>query len=271
MTGQQTGGRGRSTALRWTWRGRVRRFFDRALLPEPFAQHFDAIVVIHLDRAVRRRARFEQTFRETGIRDYRVLRAVDGTTLDLAAMRTRGELVPYHGKDLSPGAVGCVLSHRMAWQLMLDEGIERMLICEDDIQFRIGARWWLRQHMASMPGDWDIIHFYSSAGVGSGRGPDRDREHVAGSVHRGYWEGGTTLCYAVSRAAAAYLIERSHPISLPADGITAWATGTAPGAGRAVGLHGYTVTPFICRPWNRDSYIVERPGGEGPADQPGGP
>jgi glycosyl transferase family 25 len=245
--------------LRWTWRGRVRRFFDRALLPDPFAKHFDAIAVIHLDRATQRRARFEQTFRETGIRTYRVLPAVDGSTLDLDGMRERGELLPSGGRDLSPGEVGCVLSHRMAWQLMLDEGIGRMLICEDDIQFRIGARWWLRKHMAAMPAGWDIIHFYSSFDIGSDTRSGRGREHIQDGVYRGYWEGGTTTCYAVSRAAARYLLDRSTVIAAPADGITNWVTGDAPGGGQDLGLRGYVVSPFICRPWNRDSLVTGRP------------
>lgn len=259
MTVGQRGGRARSTALRWTWRGRIRRFFDRALLPDPFSRHFDGIVVIHLARAIQRRKRFEQTFRETGIRGYRVLPAVDGSTLDLDGMRARGELTDANGRDLTPGEVGCALSHRMAWQLMLDAGIRRMLICEDDIQFRVGARWWLRKHMAAMPADWDIIHLYSSAAVGSGKGPDQGREHLRDGVYRGYSEGGTTLCYAISQAAARFLLDRSQPLALPADGITAWATGPWAGAGRQAGLHGYTVSPFICRPWNRDS-LIARPG-----------
>jgi glycosyl transferase family 25 len=246
-----------------TWAGMLRRGADRLLFPDPFATNFDAVVVLNLARAPERRAAMVRTFRATGVGQYRFLDAVDGQQLDLAAMVAAGDLVPKpDGSTLTPGEAGCLLSHRMAWQLMLDEGIERMLICEDDIHFRVGARWWLRKHMARMPRDWDIIHFWSSVRVGSGKSWDAGREEVAPGILRGNREGGGTVCYAVSRAAAVYLLEISWPLCHRADGVTAWVTAPWQGGGLERGLKGYVAWPFICRPDNRTTYIGERsPGG----------
>jgi len=36
------------------------------------------------------------------------------------------------GDDIKPGAIGCFLSHRRAWQALIDSGQPRALICEDD-------------------------------------------------------------------------------------------------------------------------------------------
>lgn len=41
----------------------------------------------------------------------------------------------FWGEDqIKPGAIGCFLSHRRAWQWMLDTNAESALICEDDIE-----------------------------------------------------------------------------------------------------------------------------------------
>ncbi|MEM7743133.1 MAG: glycosyltransferase family 25 protein [Pseudomonadota bacterium] len=40
--------------------------------------------------------------------------------------------------EIKPGAIGCFLSHRLAWQTLLDAGHERALVCEDDAVFHVG-------------------------------------------------------------------------------------------------------------------------------------
>ena len=41
----------------------------------------------------------------------------------------------FWGEDrIKPGAIGCFLSHRRAWQRLVDTGVDAALICEDDIE-----------------------------------------------------------------------------------------------------------------------------------------
>lgn len=45
----------------------------------------------------------------------------------------------FWGEDrIKPGAIGCFLSHRKAWQNLVDSGLDAALICEDDIELTEG-------------------------------------------------------------------------------------------------------------------------------------
>lgn len=90
------------------------------------------VLVINRAQDTQRLARFAQSAREVGTAFERI-EAVDG--------HAPGALAPFadligslfwgepHAK---PGAIGCFLSHRRAWQAVVDRGLPHALICEDD-------------------------------------------------------------------------------------------------------------------------------------------
>lgn len=92
--------------------------------------------VIHLTRAERRRALVAELQRVSPV-PVAVLGAVDGALLDEATINA-----VYHPHDLleprypfliSRGEIGCFLSHRKAWQAILDSGADAGLVFEDDV------------------------------------------------------------------------------------------------------------------------------------------
>jgi len=68
-----------------------------------------------------------------------VLEAVDGRALD-GAQRARVFLPDRHRPAYPfpprPGEIGCFLSHRAAWQAIIDRGLDAALILEDDVELR---------------------------------------------------------------------------------------------------------------------------------------
>ncbi len=62
----------------------------------------------------------------------------------------------YFGQ-LTPGAVGCYLSHYGIWKKMLDEEIEVALILEDDIVLLPDFNKKIKYYLKNAPKDWDII------------------------------------------------------------------------------------------------------------------
>lgn len=58
-------------------------------------------------------------------------------------------------RPLSPGEIGCYLSHRALWQKMADEQIPVAVILEDDIEAESGLTEALQQ--ISRLGNWDMI------------------------------------------------------------------------------------------------------------------
>lgn len=62
----------------------------------------------------------------------------------------------YFGQ-LTPGAVGCYLSHYGIWKKMLDEEIDVALIIEDDLVLLPDFDSKLKYYLKNAPSDWDII------------------------------------------------------------------------------------------------------------------
>ncbi|SDC67118.1 glycosyltransferase family 25 protein [Ruegeria marina] len=91
-------------------------------------------LVIHLERATDRRARAEALVAE--LPDANLLPAVDGAALspDARGRAFRpGLLKPAYPFDLRPGEIGCFLSHRTAWAMLVESRANAALIVEDDM------------------------------------------------------------------------------------------------------------------------------------------
>lgn len=86
-------------------------------------------VVLNLARRPERLARFLGWNGGHGL-DFQVVAAVDGATVDRAALVADGVLDPDNSM-FSDGALGNALSHRQQWQAVVAEGMPR-LVCEDD-------------------------------------------------------------------------------------------------------------------------------------------
>ena len=92
--------------------------------------------VIHLTRAERRRALVAELQRLSPV-PVTVLGAVDGVLLDEATVdavyQPHDLLEPRYPFAISRGEIGCFLSHRKAWQAILDSGADAGLVFEDDV------------------------------------------------------------------------------------------------------------------------------------------
>jgi hypothetical protein len=117
---------------------------------------------------------FEDRARATDIPhqcDVRVIPGVEGSKLDLSTVSmTREARVTLHRQiiegvrrnheDLSPGAVGCYLSHMKVWgELISSPSDAHGLVLEDDVEFgdetSVVAR--INQDIREAPLDWDML------------------------------------------------------------------------------------------------------------------
>ena len=112
------------------------------------------ILLINLDRATDRLARMQARLGDCGAAFERVP-AVDARALEDEdfARRVPGD---GHWGLLTPGEVGCFLSHRRAWKLIVEKDLPYALVLEDDVVIgRQGA-----DLIASgdwVPGDADLV------------------------------------------------------------------------------------------------------------------
>ena len=116
--------------------------------------------VVNLARAEDRRAFMTRQFEDLGFTDFELFEAVDGRTLDLdkAPLYNRQKRLALYGIDLTPGEVGCYLSHYEVFRRIHDSGQARALVLEDDVTLdpRIFE---LADRVAGLPQDYEFIRF----------------------------------------------------------------------------------------------------------------
>ncbi len=171
--------------------------------------------IIHLQGDTRRQPNVARLLAD--LPDAEVTAAVAGQDAVAAGLaRTRaGDLhVPHYPFALTPGEVGCFLSHRACWRRIVDEGLEYALIVEDDLAI-------------------DRVIWPQALGlIAAHAGPDsyiripaKDRERPAHVVTQGVTArlflprviGLQTVAQVVGRNAAARLLAKSETIDRPVD------------------------------------------------------
>lgn len=87
-------------------------------------------LIIHMSSATQRRANVEVLLQT--LPGAQVIEAVRGA--DAGVTPARGDIhQPHYPFPIGAGEVGCFLSHRACWQLIVDEGWDCALIAEDDL------------------------------------------------------------------------------------------------------------------------------------------
>lgn len=93
-------------------------------------------LVIHLARVEGRRSQVERLLVGTPY-PARIVDAVDGTLVPEAERDATTSVKPLfppaYPFPIGPGEYGCFQSHRKAWKMILDEGLDAALILEDDV------------------------------------------------------------------------------------------------------------------------------------------
>jgi len=217
------------------------------------SDYFDRILVINLPRALKRRAAMLFQIGRMNLKKTQFIQAVDGQYINLEKMKAEGALLTddWRKRDLTQGEVGCYLSHVKAWKFMVDQGLGKVLICEDDVVWRDDSHEIADIFMKEIPDDWDIIHFHSYVEIGSGKHYDGRRKKLSEHVWQGYLEGEGSVCYAINRRAAEFLLKEAFPIRYLLDGVINKLTRPS----LNLEYRGYVCHPFICGVSNSPSEI----------------
>ncbi len=109
-------------------------------------------LVLNLESRPDRLQRF--TAVNSFLSDTERLAAVNGHAVDRARMLEVGLIAPT--LECTPGALGCALSHVVAWQRAVTEN-KPITIFEDDAVVHAGFQTLAPQVIAQLPQDWDIL------------------------------------------------------------------------------------------------------------------
>uniref|UniRef100_A0A8C2ZXZ2 Collagen beta(1-O)galactosyltransferase 2b n=1 Tax=Cyclopterus lumpus TaxID=8103 RepID=A0A8C2ZXZ2_CYCLU len=168
------------------------------------------VYLINLKRRLDRRTRMLKTMSSLGIHTT-LMDAVDGKALNTSQLQALGiEMLPgykdpYSGRVLTRGEIGCFLSHHSVWKQVLERGLQRVLLLEDDVRFEPRFKRRLQAIIDDIDKtqlDWDLIY------VGRKRMQVQQPEQSVDGVNNlvkadySYW----TLGYALSQQGARKLL-----------------------------------------------------------------
>uniref|UniRef100_A0A8D0CLA7 Collagen beta(1-O)galactosyltransferase 2b n=1 Tax=Scleropages formosus TaxID=113540 RepID=A0A8D0CLA7_SCLFO len=170
-----------------------------------------SIFLINLKRRLERRQRMLCTLATLGI-EATVMDAVDGKALNSSQIQALGiEMLPgyqdpYSGRVLTRGEIGCFLSHHYIWTQVVEQGLQQVLVLEDDVRFepRFKSRLvTIMDNIEEAKLAWDLVY------VGRKRMQVKEPEQSVEGVHNlvvadySYW----TLGYALSLQGARKLLQ----------------------------------------------------------------
>lgn len=122
---------------------------------------FDRIFVVTLERATERQARVRE--RLAGLH-FEFHLGVDKRALDAERLRAEGydeaaaRRVSRRSRPMTPGEIGCALSHRQLYRAALEHGWERVLVFEDDVVPRTADLGALPAALAQLPVGWELLY-----------------------------------------------------------------------------------------------------------------
>lgn len=193
--------------------------------------------IISLKEETARREAMSKHLAELGI-EASYLDAVDGRPMNVLehpnyAGRRR---MAAHGRHLKPGELGCMLSHRAAYQKILDEGHEHVLLLEDDARLHEDTKAALESILAKkIP--YDIVRLLGSAKVAKGK----HRKIIP--LYKDFWlvrlrtNPGGTHATLISRSGAEKLLKVTEKFSFPID--------TTMGRSWEAGMQSYSIQPGL--------------------------
>lgn len=177
--------------------------------------------IVNLDRSVDRWNRMQALFQDLGL-DVVRLPAVDGRKKDPEELRNmRPTLSERHFwlKEMTPGEMGCYLSHLKAWNALLETKDEWALIMEDDLFVRENAKDFISDE-SWIPEGVDLIQMTASKEPAEEL-REKDFKMAIGKDARLVkvlkWGNMGTVAYMINRKGAAAMISISKKILGPVD------------------------------------------------------
>lgn len=129
---------------------------------------FDRIFYINLDRRPDRRKNIESQIKRVGLQSMAErIEAVDGRKLDINkvdpnVITEKGKKDALDNKQrvyipLTKGGIGCAMSHRKAYEKILDENLDAALILEDDSTLSDDFLIKMQELEGNVPKDYDML------------------------------------------------------------------------------------------------------------------
>lgn len=190
------------------------------------------VFLINLDKDVDRLAAFDEQAKRLGVEYERVSAVyakdeIQSGRLKVAEVESRFRCWCAVGQTLTPGEIGCALSHQLVYRRMLEKGIDLACVLEDDVVLderfpKVLAeveRWYDRTRSSVV-----LLSNHSESGGQLGDGvtgflsPSGQTETQIKSSAGDYFAEG----YVLGSVAATALLRENSPLIVPADHWPRW-------------------------------------------------
>ena len=159
----------------------------------PINDYFQKAVCINLDRRPDRLQESQQQWNKHNLKVERVS-ATDGNPMNWKHESERRVNLPNVRSGSFPGVAGCISSHTKIWRDAKEEGLDNVLIIEDDCDFVEDLQYQFNEKIKEVPDDWDLLYF---GGVHETRGGVYMPETISKNVVK-CARMITTTCYAIN-------------------------------------------------------------------------
>jgi len=169
--------------------------------------------IINLKRDTDKLLFMQTQMQRLGI-EYQVFEAIDGRSLDQdqKAPYSRSIALRDFGRELTPGELGCALSHIKMWQRLVNSEYDEVLILEDDVL--IGwALIEVLENREKLPSDYQHINFSTKARQQPFGNIISDIYRASNHLERAY----STEAYLITKPGARKLVDLVNPLHMPID------------------------------------------------------
>ncbi|HIX57364.1 MAG TPA: glycosyltransferase family 25 protein [Candidatus Anaerobiospirillum pullistercoris] len=197
--------------------------------------------VINMPASQQRREMMEPQLQKLGF-DYEFFAATDGRHLsekemqkcqpdDRVTLNLRGGFKVFLEGKVTAKEIGCALSHLRLYQHIVDLGLDRALVFEDDLHIHPDMVMAL-ENLDCITEPWDVVNFSFHMGVHDlpwARkyyfGPSKDyyfKQIGMQNVYLDIWRNrcrmvGCTAMYVITKHACERLLEIGYPVRMPSD------------------------------------------------------
>ena len=182
--------------------------------------NFPPIWVVNLKKSIDRRKYITKHLDELGL-DFQLIEAVNGHNLTgkkLSALYNAQDALRRIRREMSPGEIGCSLSHLKIYQKMIDEDVEEVIVLEDDAEINRDFLEIL-QRKIDFPPDRELLLLFHGGKYNTSFRKRRTifkQYQIVKFVAPPYG----TLGYLIKQSAARKLLTAGYPIQVPADQLT---------------------------------------------------
>jgi len=183
--------------------------------------------IIHIDKINQRKSsvnKIKNVMLENNINEInsQVVDLYDFKQVDNFLNRNKNFIFNFHNDFEKPfphvsGVVGCWASHYLAWEKMLAEKLDVLMIFEDDVYIKNNFMDYIDLYISSLPDDWDF--FSISVPMGEEDRYRQDINYIGSNMVCKFYQAWNTGAYLISKRGASKAIRdiNKNGISVPID------------------------------------------------------